>query len=314
MVMVRKTLKTNILTVLIVILASVLVLRFPLYFASAASSGDVRFQVDIDEMLSVSLTTPDTWASGNVSFSSSSPLLRNKIGLSITSNNGAGFSAFMASKENTNLVNTAKSTAIIPTLASNSTAGEFPVNRWGYSLDDVDAGSSAANYSAMQTSLITLANPSVPTTINKNIFFGAKADATVDSGTYANTVIFSVVSGYVDPSDPVVPDDPTPVGPVTPDTPTYDEDNDRTIYTEVATGTQTAPVETSTTTTTTTITDGDTRDSYTAPHGVNNVSSSPLATGLAVASAAAAGTGIFFFILAKRKKDDDDDEEEQEDI
>lgn len=312
MVMVMKTLKSNLSITLTVLLVSILALQLPINLVSAADNSDVLLQVNINEVLSVSLTTPDTWASGDVSLSGDSGLLRNKVGLSVTSNNDAGFSAFMASKNTTNLVNQSKSTSIIPTLASASTAGAFPANYWGYSLDDVDAGSSTANYSAMQTSLIPLENRTAPATVNKDIFFGAKADATVDSGTYANTVIFSVVSGYVDPQDPVVPDTPTPVEPITPGTPTYDSTNDRTVYTQVATGTQTAPVATGTKTTMTTITPGDTTATYTNPHGVTNVSGSPLAAGLAITSATAAATGIFFFILAKRKKDDDDEEEEEE--
>lgn len=300
--MVIKTLKTN--TIALLSLAAVL-LATACIFTANSSAEEVDFQVDITEVLSVSLTTPDTWASGDVSMSTGSDFLRNKINLNVQSNNPNGFSAFMASKTTTNLVNTAKSSAIIETLASSSTVANFPNNRWGYSVDDTDAGSSTANYSALQTSLITLASPTAPATLDKDIFFGAKADATKDSGTYANTVVFSVVSGYVDPVDPVIPDNPVTPANDTPNDGGATYNGSYTVYTTTASSGDS-------TTTNTKINSGDTRSNYTDPQGVvSNVNSgNNLATGLAIASVAAAASGTFFFILAKRKKDDDEDEEE----
>lgn len=294
--MVIKTLKTNTIGMLSL---SIILALLACVFGDNSSAVKVTLQADITEVLSVSLTTPDTWASGDVS-SGGSDLLRNKVNLSVTSNNPTGFVAFMASKTTTNLVNTAKAASYIETLTSSYTAENFPVNRWGYSIDDTDAGDSNANYSALQTSQIAIVNPTTPTTVNQDIFFGAKAGANKDSGTYSNTVVFTVISGYV-------PDSPIPVDPVNPSDDTADDgaatyDGNYTIYT-------TTSSDGNTNTTNTKITPGDTR---TNPQGVNtNINNSNLATGLAVAATVAAASGTFFFILAKRKKDDDEEDEEE---
>ena len=52
-----------------------------------ADNQNVNINAKIGEVLSVSLTTPDTWASGNTN-----DFMRNKISLGIFSNNGNGFS------------------------------------------------------------------------------------------------------------------------------------------------------------------------------------------------------------------------------
>lgn len=291
----------------------------PFCLFSNTYAENVDFNVNVNEVLTVSLTTPDTWASGDVSPTTGSGLLRNKVVLNVTSNNPNGYTATMFSKTTTNLTNTVKSTSTIPTLASATTASAFPANYWGYSVDDTDAGTTTANYAAMQTNAITLATVSTPSALNKSVYFGAKADFSKDSGTYANTVVFNVVS-EVDPSD-VDPEDPTPAPtptptpiPDNPNTPTYDSGTDTTAYKTITTGTQTAPVDTTTTTTTTQISKGNTTTSYQSPHGVTSTtggSNGALAAGLAIASATAAASGTFFFILAKRKKDDDEEEEEE---
>ena len=305
---------------------------------------NVNFQVNVSEILWVSLTTPsaDSWASGNVS-----TFLTNKVGLNVTSNNSAGFIASMTtsteavgSNPGTNLVNKQNSNSYLQTLASTVTladitdsTNQFTTNRWGYGLSNNNTTSyESANVTAptqfsalvpkgAATPISVLAK-NAPGTGSKDIYFGAKADDTVASGTYAETVIISVVSGVnsdpVTPVDPVTPIEPTPENP-TPTNPDYiasadDTDTQKNGYTVYTTTTTSGTAPSATTTTTTEVSRGGNRSSYTAPQGVTTTTAkvnegTPLATGLAVTAGIAAVTGVTFFILAKRRKDDDEEED-----
>ena len=267
---------------------------------------DTNFQVNIGEFISISLTEPQNWATGNIN-----ELLRNKVTLNVSSNYSGGFQASMASKTTTNLVNQAKNTSVIQTLPADTTAQSFTPDRWGYSLTDNDAGLSSATYKAMSTSAIPLITKAQSATVNsKDVYFGAKASMATDSGTYANTVIFTVVSSVVDntetPSNtPVTPRDTSTNNPSV----AYDSTNDRTVATTTTTsGSGTGPITGSKSTTTTQISKGDVTTSYAAPQGVTTSSVSegtPLATGLAVTAGIAAMTGAGFFIAAKRSDKND---------
>ena len=268
-------------------------------------SENTNFSVNIGEFIAVTLVTPENWAQGNIN-----TLLRNKVTLNVNSNYSGGFQASMASKTSTNLVNQVKSTSYIETLTSTTSASGFPADRWGYSLDDSDAGLTTANYNAMQTSAIPLITKAQSATINsKNVYFGAKAGMDKESGTYANTVVFTVVSSVVDNSETVSNDPVTPRDTST-NNPSYAYDNtnnnDRTVYTITgSTGSGTSSISGTKDTTTTQISKGNITSSYAAPQGVTTSSTSisegtPLATGLAASAGIAAVTGAGFFIAAKR--------------
>jgi hypothetical protein len=206
----------------------------------------------------------------------------------------------------------------LPTLASGSTRGAFPANYWGYSVDDTAAGSAASNYAALVPS-----NASTPITIltsntssgNRTFYFGAKGNSSTPSGTYTGTVVVSVVSGAIGPSNPI-----TPTNPVTPNV--YDFPVYQTSPAGGSSSGATYYATRSGNTTTTEVTAGDNRCNQ---YGVCNPvamgelydtyakisNGSMLATALAVTAATAATSGIFFFVLAKRDDDDDDDEDEE---
>lgn len=292
----------------------------PVFCAVSASATEVtrntNFQVNVADALAVRITTPDEWASGNTG-----DFLRNRINVYASTNCAAGLIATMTTKTtNTSLVNTRKNTYTIPTLSSDATVSAFPSNRWGYSLEDIIAGpDDNAEYSPLAASnetpipILSLSQPGYDET---DVYFGAKADNTVASGTYANTVVINIVTGVInnDPNDPdynpVNPTNPATDNPV-PNTATYDQPNDRTTYTVIS---HNDPDDT--TTTTTEISSGDTTSQYANPHGVRQRSTtttevndgSALATGLAVASAVAGATGFIFFIVGKRRKDEDEEE------
>lgn len=320
--MVRQhTHKLNIFILLLILLASTISLDVFLNQWTSASTENTTFEVNVRETLAVSISTPVTWASGYAN-----NFLRNAVTLSVSSNNAGGYTASMTTdKSSPILENTAvNSTSTINTISSSVAKSAFPSKGWGYSLEgknsgDTTAGTDSGVYNPMvglgASSPITVLSSNTKGSDSQNIFFGAKADYTVDSGTYIGTVVISVVSGVTaptDPTNPVIPVDPaTPNDPNGNDNPHYSGAGTTTGGSTNGTTTYTTVATTSTTRTTTThVDEGDTRSSYTNPAGVTNVhEGTPLATGLAVTSAIAATSGIVFFIIAKRREDDEDEEE-----
>lgn len=280
----------------------------------AVADEGTTFNVNVKESLSVSVSTPTVWASGDVD-----TFLRNKVSISVSSNNAAGFTASMTTKtDNTALVNTSKNAATLPTInattyPSGVQRSAFPANYWGYSLNDTEVGDNSSTYSALvgaSSTPITLLTSATATTGSKDFYFGAKADLTQASGTYVGTVVISVVSGVVDNSNPVTPTDP--VTPGSDQVANYDGNKNTTSYTYSSTSSGTSS-------TTTQISTGDNRNAYsgyTPPQGVtystksNLNTGSTLAMGLGIAAAIAATSG-FFFLTAARREGEDDDEEDQ---
>lgn len=300
-----------------------------------SSPCNTTFQVNVKETLSVAITTPSTWASGTPTYESASDswstdFLRNKVSLSVTSNNATGFTATMYANSSS-LTNNSKASVTLPSLTASQTRGSFSPNHWGYSLNttgdsagnytynakiynETEAGNNNSYYHPLATSAApdTVLTGVGATTGERDIYFGAKADLSQASGTYSGTVVISVVTGEVKDNND---SESTPTTPTNPATPADDTANDG-IATYNSTANRTVYTTTSGNTTTTTVSDGDNTSSYASPQGVsenyssNISSSSPLAIGLASAAAVAAASGGIFFILAKRKKDDDEEEEE----
>ena len=304
-----------------------------------SATCNTTFEVNVVESLSVSIakdTIDNTGDAGD--------LVRNKVTLSVASNNASGFNASMQSRDTTDLVNSFSSASTIKTLGQDSTncsstsydKANFPANCWGYSSTTV--GGNDSTYNAMSTNAISLLTASAGTySGSRDIYFGAKADSTVSAGTYTGTVIFNVVTGTInEETNPVVPTDPaTPGTDTSPhsgtsgtDHSTYTGDgtttgvgistSDGTTPYNGTTVSSTTTTSGTTTTTTTEVSGGDVTDSYQRPAGVTksigtteNIaqgSSQPIA--LAAAAGGLATAGIVFFILAKKRDDDDDEEEE----
>ena len=274
-----------------------------------SADENTTFNVNVEESLSVSVTTPSTWASGNID-----TFLRNKVSVSVTSNNTAGFTASMTTKTaDTALTNTAKSSYTLPTLSGAVEKNSFPANYWGYSLNDTDAGNNSSTYNALVgagSTPITILSSANASTGSKDFYFGAKADVTQASGTYMGTVVISVVSGVIDSTNPI-----TPTNPVTPgenQTPVYNSGSNTTAYTYSSTNS-------GTTSTTTQVSKGDNRsayEGYTPPQGVTHSTKTAtntgtdLATGLGIAAAVAATSGLLLFVAARRENDEDDEDNE----
>lgn len=286
-----------------------------------AVEQNTNFQVNVRDSLSVSITTPSEWASGNID-----TFLCNKVNVNVSSNTPNITVSMHSKTTNTSLTNTSKNTETLPTLASSTTKTAFPANYWGYSLDNQTDCDDTTNYAAMVGSNqtpISIASLN-STTVNKNVFFGAKGGITQASGTYAGIVVIDVVTGVIDsstnPTTPTNPAQPNPTYEVATyhTTPTGNSSNGVTTYTYRRTS---GSGSSATATTTTEVSDGNNVSAYsgyTPPQGVTNTttssinSESSLAVGLAATATAAAASGILFFILAKRRDDDDDEEEQQQ--
>lgn len=294
---------------------------------------NMTFQVNVVDSLSVTLTLPDSWASGSMN-----TFLRNDVTLDVSTNNENGFTASMYANNTssgvtaaTDLLNTSDSTTTIKTLEDNKTRGDFPANYWGFSLSDYSAanssdtsvgdtsgGSDAGLYKPLvadSTSPTVVLYSDKAASLSQDIYFGTKADATKPAGIYRGTVVISAVTDTVDPdNNPVTPVNPATDQDTSTTNPSYSYSNvnnvNRTTYTRTSTDS-----EAGTTSTQTIVSSGDNTESYANALGVTETTASvssgaPLATGLAVAAGVAAVSGIFFFILAKRDDDDDDEEEE----
>ncbi|MBO4812975.1 hypothetical protein J5491_02385 [Candidatus Saccharibacteria bacterium] len=277
----------------------------------SAAEQEVEFQVNVKDFLSVSITTPSEWAVGDVN-----TFLRNKVSITVNTNDDNGFVASMATKStSTDLVHVADK-GTIHTLTSNYPRGSFPADRWGYSLNDTDAGDNSSTYSAMAGASgapITLISSAQSQTINsRDIFFGAKASTATPSGKYASTVVISVVTGNIDNDNPITPVDPARPNPMD-NVPIYSGGGTTTGGTTNGATTYTYRRTNSTNHTnsiTTEVSDGDNRSAYsgyTPPQGVstrqenveNVASGTSLATGLAIASGVAALAGVGFFVASK---------------
>ena len=308
--MVRSTYKTHI--NFMVVPVALAVAAITASTTNVSADQNVNFNVNLDEVLTVSITNPDTWASGNTD-----ELLRNKVNITALTNNYHGATVSMYADYN-QLFNTATytasdSTSYIDTLDANTyTHGTFPTNAWGYSLTDTDAGDASASYLPVTTSTapVTLMTSTIGNLGSKDVYFGAKATNVKQSGTYAQTVNFVAVTGTIDSGNPQVPVNPSHDSPAT-NVATYDSSRNTTSYTRrTRTTSQPAnpnPVTGDTTTTSTSVTSGDTRNSYANAAGVTTTSTgdSALATALAVAAGVTAVAGVAFFVLAKRKNDDE---------
>ena len=253
--------------------------------ASAAANCEIgtTFQVNVVEVLSVSITTPDTWAEGTPSYStatktwSDTGFLRNTVNLSVASNNATGFTATMhaatSASDSTSLVNASKSTVTLPTLTASTKRDEFPDNYWGYSLDTTGdvaganctgitiaghtcmyngkvynentAGNADSYYHALPTSTApaTILTGSGAASGSRDIYFGTKADVSQASGTYTGNVVISVTTGIVNDGYTTPQSDPA-----NPSLPTDDVANDG-VATYNSSNNQTVYTTTSSTTT-----------------------------------------------------------------
>ncbi len=167
-------------------------------------SVDTKFAVQVEETLAMNIRVPgdtdhpdEAWAKDDTH-----KFLRNELILDIASNNPRGFTTGMTAEETTSLKHTVNNNVTIPTLATTNVArtddvfDAFPVNSWGFSLDDKEKTGKYNPIPEPTAAPVTIASSTQNDKVeNKSVFFGAKADETVSSGTYAGKVKFYTVAG-----------------------------------------------------------------------------------------------------------------------
>lgn len=121
--------------------------------------------------------------------------------VNVATNNSTGYTMTMdvATTNLTHTTITGENAPIIPTLQSISTQSNFPANAWGYK----------ATGDSYKPILLSNSNPTwqvySPTNgTNHTITLGASVDGSKESGTYTNTLTFSVVANAVVTRDTVV--------------------------------------------------------------------------------------------------------------
>lgn len=293
---------------LVALLFASLFFNIPYTMNATAETGTTDVVLTAEEVLIVHIYNSQTDASGDTD-----EFVRNFLSYEFGSNNAGGFVAYMNTITSNPSLTNISSGDTIPTLAANSswTRASSVTNFWGYCTMDVMQGGTYYPMVGSDDTPILVASGSNSTSASGTLWFGAKIDSTKDSGTYTNTVVFTVISGTntipsEGPQDPATPQDTSEDDPVV----DYDSNGDQTIYTTTNYGGTYSEVSA-----------GDNRASYPdateikpiEPKGVTTyiTEGTPLTTGLAVTAATAAVSGVIF-LIATRRRDDEDEEEEQQ--
>lgn len=159
------------------------------------------FNVDIDNILTITLDKTKTTATGTTN-----TFLRGSVNVGVASNNITGVNVTMTTGKNTAepYATDLKHTVIdatIASLSSDTTRGNFPTGRWGYSLDDTTEGNDASLYRPVvpldSAVPITIISSNVATNVSQDVYFGARVDATKSSGVYYNTMMILAVTNHV---------------------------------------------------------------------------------------------------------------------
>ena len=149
--------------------------------------------------LSASVDQANLQVNGNQVINSQNQTKELQLRLNINTNNKTGYiTTVSSSSENTSLVNSnSASTSQISSISSNLNLSDFTTNTWGYKLGN------AANYRPIPT----LSAPAsvIQTTAKTNgtdsntINIGMKLNQNLESGSYANTLVFSFITNPYTP-------------------------------------------------------------------------------------------------------------------
>ena len=170
----------------------------------------VTFRARVNEVLTVSISEPESWAQGGLVNQTGnrnySDLLRNRFGITISSNNPAGFAVMINTASATGALANVRqdlSTDSIPMLTANWTRENTVQTKfWGYSTnDDNEQGTYKAFAKSGETPTEILTSD-VAAVSSINLYFGAMADDSITSGTYEETVVINVVTN-VAPDEPI---------------------------------------------------------------------------------------------------------------
>ena len=149
--------------------------------------------------LSASVDQANLQVNGNQVINSQNQTKELQLRLNINTNNKTGYTTTVSSSsENTSLVNSnSSSTSQILSISSNLNLSDFTTNTWGYKLGN------SASYRPIPTlsapASVIQATAKTNGTDSNTINIGMKLNQNLESGSYANTLVFSFITNPYTP-------------------------------------------------------------------------------------------------------------------
>ena len=149
--------------------------------------------------LSASVDQANLQVNGNQVINSQNQTKELQLRLNINTNNKTGYTTTVSSSsENTSLVNSnSSSTSQISSISSNLNLSDFTTNTWGYKLGNAASYRPIPTLSAPASVIQTTAKTNG--TDSNTINIGMKLNQNLESGSYANTLVFSFITNPYTP-------------------------------------------------------------------------------------------------------------------
>ena len=149
--------------------------------------------------LSASVDQANLQVNGNQVINSQNQTKELQLRLNINTNNKTGYTTTVSSSsENTSLVNSnSASTSQISSISSNLNLSDFTTNTWGYKLGNAASYRPIPTLSAPASVIQTTAKTNG--TDSNTINIGMKLNQNLESGSYANTLVFSFITNPYTP-------------------------------------------------------------------------------------------------------------------
>lgn len=149
--------------------------------------------------LSASVDQANLQVNGNQVINSQDQTKELQLRLNINTNNKTGYTTTVSSSsENTSLVNSnSASTSQISSISSNLNLSDFTTNTWGYKLGNAASYRPIPTLSAPASVIQTTAKTNG--TDSNTINIGMKLNQNLESGSYANTLVFSFITNPYTP-------------------------------------------------------------------------------------------------------------------
>ena len=144
--------------------------------------------------LSASVDQANLQVNGNQVINSQNQTKELQLRLNVDTNNKTGYTTTISSSsENTSLVNSSPtSTSQISSISSNLNLSDFTTNTWGYKLGNAASYRPIPTLSAPASVIQTTAKTNG--TDSNTINIGMKLNQNLESGSYANTLVFSFIT------------------------------------------------------------------------------------------------------------------------
>ena len=155
-------------------------------------SCEMEVSVNLDSVISI--TTSSIVVPIDITPTTAGVTGNNSVVVTVTTNHDSGYYLQMNTKtENTNLTQSGSSD-YITSIAADTALASFAPNKWGYVVG-ADTTANFHQIPALSTPA-TIRNdidhaPTTDAERQTTVTFGAKVDATIDTGVYKNTIVFT---------------------------------------------------------------------------------------------------------------------------